>query len=211
LNVLRTCASHAVKKFVYASSMAVYADAPTPDPLPETHAAVPESPYGVAKLACERYSMLVAEQSGFEAVALRYFNTYGPRQTYTPYVGVVTIFIRRLLQGDPPLIYGDGTQCRDFVHVDDVVDCTYRAMIRSVSGEVFNVGSGIGTSINELAALLAARLRPGLLPVYCAEHPGELRNSIADIRKARDVLEYQPRFRLEDKLDEIIAWNRGVA
>jgi nucleoside-diphosphate-sugar epimerase len=143
-------------------------------------------------------------------VALRYFNTYGPRQTYTPYVGVITIFIRQLLQGEPPMIFGDGTQCRDFVHVDDVVDCTYRAMIRHVPGEVLNVGSGIGTSVNEVAALLTARLRPGLRPVYCEEHPGELRNSIADIHKARALLEYQPRFKLEDKVDDIIAWNRGV-
>jgi len=72
------------------------------------------------------------------------------------------------------------------------------------------VGSGVGTSVNEVAALLAARLRPGLLPVYSDEHPGELRNSIADIHKARTLLEYQPRFKLEDKVDEIIAWNRGV-
>jgi len=210
LNVLQLCAAQSVKKFVYASSMAVYADALRPDPLPETHPTVPVSPYGVAKLACERYSMLIAGQSGFQAVALRYFNTYGPRQTYTPYVGVVTIFVRRLLQGEPPVIFGDGAQCRDFVHVDDVVDCTYRAMLCHVHGEVFNVGSGIGTTVNELAALLAARLRPGMLPAYAEQHPGELRNSIADITKARTLLEFEPRFRLEDKVDDIIAWNRGT-
>ena len=210
LNVLRACASFAVKKFVYASSMAVYADSPRSHPLPETYATTPVSPYGVAKLACERYAMLVAEQSGFQAVALRYFNTYGPRQNYTPYVGVITIFIQRLLRGEPPIIFGDGEQCRDLVYVGDIVDCTYRAMVRDVHNKVFNVGSGAGISVNRVAELLCARLQPGLSPVHAAEHPGELRNSVADIRKARQLLGYEPQSRLEDKLDEIIAWNRGM-
>ncbi len=210
LNVLRACASLAVKKFVYASSMAVYADAPQPHPLPETYATMPVSPYGVAKLACERYAELVAEQSGFQAVALRYFNTYGPRQTYTPYVGVITIFVQRLLRGEPPIVFGDGEQCRDLVYVGDIVDCTYRAMVHDVHNEIFNVGSGAGISVNRIAELLCARLQPGLKPVHAAEHPGELRNSVADIRKARQLLGYEPRGRLEDELDEIIAWNRRV-
>jgi UDP-glucose 4-epimerase len=210
LNVLRACASRAVKRLVYASSMAVYADAPRPYPLTEAHATTPVSPYGVAKLACERYAMLVAEQSGFQAVALRYFNTYGPRQTYTPYVGVITIFIQRLLRGEPPIIFGDGEQCRDFVYVGDIVDCTYRAIMRDVHNEIFNVGSGIGISVNRVAQLLCARLQPGLGPVHAAEQPGELRNSVADIRRARQVLGYEPQVSLEDKLDEIIAWNRGM-
>jgi UDP-glucose 4-epimerase len=210
LNVLRACATLSVKKFVYASSMAVYADAPRPNPLPETYATTPVSPYGIAKLACERYAALVAEQSGFQSVALRYFNTYGPRQTYTPYVGVITIFVQRLLRGEPPVIFGDGEQCRDLVYVGDIVDCTYRAIVCDVHNKVFNVGSGVGISVNRVADLLCARLQPGLSPVHAAEHPGELRNSVADICKARQLLGYEPQSRLEDKLDEIIAWNRGM-
>nr|MBC7244102.1 SDR family NAD(P)-dependent oxidoreductase [Chloroflexota bacterium] len=209
LNVLRACASARIKKFVYASSMAVYADAEKPVPLPETHPTVPISPYGVAKLASERYAMLVAEQSGFQAVALRYFNTYGPRQGFTPYVGVITIFIQRLLRGEPPLIFGDGEQCRDFVYVGDVVEATFRALVRPVHGEVCNVGSGVGTSVNQLAALLCARMHPGIEPQHIPAHPGELRNSVADIRKARELLGYEPRGRLVEKIDEVIAWNRG--
>jgi UDP-glucose 4-epimerase len=211
LNVLRVCAAHGVKKFVYASSMAVYADAPQPFPLPEAYETAPISPYGVAKLACERYAALVAGQSGFDAVALRYFNTYGPRQTFTPYVGVITIFIQRLLRGEPPLIFGDGEQCRDFVYVGDVVEGTLRAMSSDVHNEVFNIGSGVGTSVNQVAALLCARLHPDLAPIHVAEHPGELRNSVADIQKARQMLGYEPRSRLEDRIDEIIAWNRRMA
>jgi len=211
LNVLRVCAAHGVKKFVYASSMAVYADAPQPFPLSEAYETAPISPYGVAKLACERYAALVAGQSGFDAVALRYFNTYGPRQTFTPYVGVITIFIQRLLRGEPPLIFGDGEQCRDFVYVGDVVEGTLRAMSSDAHNEVFNIGSGVGTSVNQVAALLCARLHPDLAPIHVAEHPGELRNSVADIQKARQMLGYEPRSRLEDRIDEIIAWNRRMA
>jgi UDP-glucose 4-epimerase len=210
LNVLRACASAGIKKFIYASSMAVYADSAKPVPLPETHPTVPISPYGVAKLASERYAMLVAAQSGFQAVALRYFNTYGPRQTFTPYVGVITIFIQRLLRGEPPLIFGDGEQCRDFVYVGDVVEATYRALVCPVDGEVCNIGSGVGTSVNQIAALLCARLGPGIEPQHVPAHPGELRNSIADISKAKQLLGYEPRARLSEKIDEIIAWNREV-
>ncbi len=140
LNVLEQSARAGIVKFVYASSMAVYADAPTPDPIPETHPTVPISPYGIAKLAGERYALLVGEQAGFDAVALRFFNTYGARQTFTPYVGVITIFIQRLLRGEAPLIYGDGEQCRDFVYVGDIVAGIYGAMTHDVDGEAINVG-----------------------------------------------------------------------
>jgi UDP-glucose 4-epimerase len=211
LNMLRACASHGVKKLIYASSMAVYADSSAPVPLSESYHTAPISPYGVAKLACERYAMLVAAQSGFNAVALRYFNTYGPRQTYTPYVGVVTIFVQRLLRGEPPVIFGDGEQCRDLVYVGDIVEATFRAMACDVSNEVLNVGSGRGVTVNQIAALLCARLRPDISPQRVPAHPGELRNSIADIARARRILGYEPKVRLEDKIGEIVAWNRGIA
>ena len=210
LNVLRACASRRAKKLIYSSSMAVYADAPSPVPLPESYDTVPISPYGVAKLASERYAMLVAAQSGFEAVALRIFNTYGPRQTFTPYVGVITIFVQRLLRGEPPIIFGDGEQCRDFVYVGDVVEAMFRAMLSDVHGGVFNVGSGRGISVNQIASLLCARLRPDISPRYAPAHAGELRNSVADISKAQRLLGYEPHSQLEERIDEVIAWNRGT-
>jgi UDP-glucose 4-epimerase len=211
LTVLRACVSRKVKKLVYASSMAVYADAPQPVPVSEDYSTAPISPYGIAKLASEQYATLVAGQSGFDAVALRYFNTYGPRQTFTPYVGVITIFIQQLLRGERPVIFGDGEQCRDFVYVGDIVDATIRAMTSDVSGEVFNVGSGRGMSVNQIAVLLCERLAPQIAPQHVAAHPGELRNSIANIDKARRLLGYEPYGRLEDKIDELIAWNQELA
>ena len=211
LNLLRACAAQNVDRFVYASSMAVYADASTDKPIAEDHATVPISPYGVAKLACERYVMLVAAQSGFDAVALRYFNTYGPRQTFTPYVGVITIFIQRLLRGEPPVIFGDGEQCRDFVHVGDIVDATVRAMDCQECNGVLNIGSGQGTTVNQVAQLLCSRLKPDISPEHAPPQPGELRSSVADIRRAKQLLGYEPHGQLAERIDEVIAWNRSLA
>ncbi|MBA3534576.1 MAG: SDR family NAD(P)-dependent oxidoreductase, partial [Ardenticatenales bacterium] len=127
LNLLEAAVRNGVPRFIYASSMAVYADAPTPTPISESHPTQPVSPYGIAKLAGEQYVLNLAQQFGFEGVVLRYFNTFGPGQSFTPYVGVTTIFIRRLLQGESLTIFGDGEQRRDFVHVVDVAAATVAA------------------------------------------------------------------------------------
>jgi len=208
LSVLRHCGSSGVLKFIFASSMAVYADSSLPQPLPESYATIPISPYGVSKLACERYAQLVGHQAGFETISLRLFNTYGPRQTFTPYVGVITIFIQRLLRGEAPEVFGDGEQCRDFVYVGDVVEGMYRALVRDVGDETFNIGSGQGVTVNEIASLLCSKLRPGLQPLHAPAHAGELHNSIADIRQARRLLGFEPRARLEERINEVIGWNR---
>jgi UDP-glucose 4-epimerase len=121
LNLLQCMADGAVRTAVFASSMAVYADSERPAPLAEGAPLAPISPYGIAKLAAERYWLMMCAHFGIPGTVLRYFNTYGPGQTPTPYVGVITIFIHRLLRGEAPVIYGDGEQRRDFVHVDDVV------------------------------------------------------------------------------------------
>ncbi len=208
LSLLQGCAAHKVRRFVYASSMGVYADAPSPDPIDETHTAEPISPYGVSKLAGEKYLLCLADALDVEPVILRYFNTYGPRQGYTPYVGVVTIFIKRLLAGEPPVIFGDGEQRRDFVYVGDLVHATVLAMQKDVAGEVFNVGTGRATSIKEVADMLCEKLNPALRPIYAPEQMGELRYSVADISKARRLLGYEPQGRLEERMDEVIAWQR---
>jgi UDP-glucose 4-epimerase len=209
LNVLRCSAGRGVRKIVFASSMAVYADSPKAEPLSEEHPQEPISPYGIAKLAAERYCLQIARDSGIDCHVLRYFNTYGPGQTFTPYVGVVTIFIRRLLQGERPMIYGDGEQRRDFVHVDDVVRANLLSLRSGVGHGVFNVGTGRATSVNEIAALLGERIDPGCAPYHVEAHPGELRNSIADIARAATTLGYRPSTRLEDRIDEVIDYCRS--
>lgn len=208
LNLLGACARKKVERFLFASSMAVYGDSPEPMPVPESYPLSPLSPYGISKLAAEHYVRLLAPRFGIRSVILRYFNVYGPRQTFTPYVGVVTIFVRRLLQGLAPVIFGDGKQCRDFVHVRDVARATVMALESDADGEVFNVGTGVGTSVEQIASLLIARIRPGAVPIYEAPHPGEVRYSIADISRIRTLLGFRPQAVFAEQIPEIIEWNR---
>lgn len=208
LGVLRACAGTSVRKLVFASSMAVYADSPTPEPVREDHLAEPLSPYGIAKLAAEKYCLQLASDMGMHCHVLRYFNTYGPGQTFTPYVGVITIFIRRLLEGQVPTIYGDGEQRRDFVYVDDIVAANLLAMKSPLPRALFNVGTGIATSVNEVADMLCRRIAPGIRPRHVEAHPGELRNSIADIGAISSALGYRPAGRLEERIDEVVDFYR---
>ena len=208
LGALKGSAEAGVKKFIFASSMAVYADSPSPFPISEEYPTHPISPYGLSKLAAERYCLLMAESLGLETVILRYFNTYGRGQTYNPYVGVITIFINQLLSDRAPTIFGDGEQLRDFIHVSDVVKASLLAMRADCPGEVFNVGTGSATSINRIAALLADRIRSGRAPQYAEAAEGELLNSVADIAKARRLLGFVPTVHIEDRINEVIEWNR---
>lgn len=209
LQVLHHCGKGRVKRFVFASSMAVYGDSPNPKPISESYLQEPISPYGLSKLAAEKYVGLLARRLGLPSVCLRYFNVYGPRQTFTPYVGVITIFIRNLQQGRPPTVFGDGNQQRDFVYVGDITRATLLALESDVTGEVFNVGSGKGTSVNQVARLLIQKLKPGLEPLHAPPQPGEIRHSIADISKIRERLGFRPEAELTEKIEEVIAWNEG--
>jgi UDP-glucose 4-epimerase len=205
LRLLQAAAGAGVKRIIHASSMAVYADSPLPVPISEDHRTDPASPYGIAKLASERYVLMMGPALGIEPVVLRYFNTFGTRQTFTPYVGVITIFVTRLLQNQNISIYGDGGQVRDFVHVSDVVQANLLAMKnKEAAGHVFNIGSGRGTSVLQLANLLKNKLNPAATIEFEAVHPEELRNSIADISLASQVLAYTPRTNLEGQLTEVI-------
>jgi len=154
LSLLKACLDSNVKHFIYASSAAVYGKTET---LPINESLVPQpiSPYGASKLAAESYCKPFPQVFGLENVCLRYSNVYGPRQTYGPYSGVITIFINQLLDNQPPIIQGDGEQTRDFVNIKDVVDASMLALTRkNAVGEVFNIGSGIAVSINQVVSML---------------------------------------------------------
>jgi UDP-glucose 4-epimerase len=192
-----------VRWFVLASSMGVYADAPAPVPISEQHPTEPLSPYGVGKLAAEKLATQILALRGIPLTTLRFFNTFGPGQAYTPYVGVLTIFITKLLSGEAPVIFGDGEQRRDFVHVDDIVAGVMAAPGRATG--TYNLGTGTATSLNELAALAIAHTGASVTPRYDAARPGELRYSIADITAARTALGYAPRRTLAAGLPAIVA------
>lgn len=206
LEALRAAHRAGVRRFVFASSMAVYADSPGGAPVTESHPLDPASPYGIHKLAAEREVLLVGRHLGVEAVALRYFNVFGPRQGFTPYVGAATIFATRLLRGEPITVFGDGLQTRDFVHVGDVARATALALTEPAAvGGVFNVGSGRGTTVRALAAMLTERLRPGAPWEHAPARPEEIRHSVADLTRARASLGYAPATDLAAQLDAVIA------
>jgi UDP-glucose 4-epimerase len=201
-NLVRLLDRTRVRWFTLASSMAVYADLPAPEPIAESHSTAPIAPYGVSKLAAEQICRQMLGALGVPLTVLRFFNTYGPGQTYTPYVGVITIFVTRLLNGQPPVIFGDGEQQRDFVHVDDITAGVVASLGRAAG--TFNLGSGRGTSLNALARLLIRHLGSNADVRYEPARPGELRFSIADIRAARDAFGYTPAGALESDLDGVV-------
>ncbi len=205
LLLLKSAAKHGVQRFIYASSMAIYADSQQPVPVPETYSQVPASPYGIAKLAAEQYILMVGHELGLQPAVLRYFNTFGTRQTYTPYVGVITIFITQLLQKKDITIFGDGEQRRDFVHVSDIVQANLLSLKNEKAvGKIFNIGTGHGTSVNEVAAILISKIYPEARIRHEIARAEELRYSIADICKARNLLGYIPETNLSAQIPEVI-------
>lgn len=205
-NVIRCLDPERIRHVVMASTMAVYADRPERRPVDESHRLAPLSPYGVGKMSSEMIGAQVLGGLGVPFTALRYFNTYGVGQRYTPYVGVVTIFVTRLLRGEPPVIFGDGEQERDFVHVEDIVAGTVAALGKEPG--TYNLGTGRGTTVRQVADLLVERIAPELRPEHGPEQAGELRYSVADIGAAERALGYRPRRTLEDEIDAVIA---GIA
>jgi UDP-glucose 4-epimerase len=203
--VMRAAQRCGAARVIAASSMAVYADHERAQPIGELHPTRPISPYGISKLAAEQLVLGMGRAAGVGSVVLRFFNTYGPGQALSPYVGAVTIFTHAIAAGRVPVIYGDGEQCRDFVHVADVVQAVLAALDSPVSGEIFNVGTGVATSVNRVCTLVREALGPSSpQPAHAPAVAGELRYSIADIAKARRLLGYSPSHRLDDALPDVV-------
>lgn len=199
LNVLLAARDEGVGRVVFASSSSVYGDADG-FPRDETQRPQPLSPYGVAKLAAESYCRAFWQVYGLETVSLRYFNVFGPRQDpASQYAAVVPRFIARLLEGKPPVIYGDGTQSRDFTYVGNVVAGNLlAASAPDVAGEVLNVATGGSLTVNELSAAIQETLGVDIEPVYEPARVGEIEHSAADISRARRLLGYEPQQSVEE-------------
>jgi len=208
LKALRAAKSAGVERFQYASSMAVYGTVEY-SPQDEEHPINPTSPYGVSKYASERYILNLAEAWGIEPVICRYFNTYGPRQTPSPYVGVITIFCRKLFEGEEPQIFGDGEQVRDFIHVEDIARGSVMALQNAPSGTVINLGTGIGTSVNQIAELLVEKINPAIKPEHLPPVPGEPGDSIADAALAEKLIGWKAMIKLNEGIGDAIEWNRS--
>ena len=209
LNLLKACLDSGIKRFIYASSSSVYGETETL-PKKETLPPQPISPYAASKLAAENYCKAFYKVYGLETVSLRYFNVYGPRQTYGLYSGVITIFINRLLNDEPPIIYGDGTQTRDFPDVQDAVQASMLSLrCKNAVGEEFNIATGKQTTINQLAqTLLSLTGKTSLRPKHAEPRQGDIKHSYADISKAKRVLGYKPKITLKEGLNALVEWYR---
>jgi UDP-glucose 4-epimerase len=204
LNVLVAAKECNVDKVVYASSCAVYGDT-SELPIREDIKPDPKSPYAVSKLTGEQYCTSFSEVYGLKTVCLRYFNVYGPKQDpSSDYAAVIPRFITRVLANKSPIIYGDGTQTRDFIFVKDVVNANLLAAERGAG--VLNVASGKSISINELADKIIEMIGKNLEPVYEPPRPGEIKHSLAAIAQAEKELNYRPRFDLEKGVTETIRY-----
>jgi nucleoside-diphosphate-sugar epimerase len=207
--VLRAAADAGVRRIVYAASSSAYGDTEVL-PKSEQMRPVPKSPYAVQKLLGEHYMSVFQQCFGLQTVSLRYFNVYGPRQDpSSPYSGVISVFMKSLLDGQAPTIYGDGEQSRDFTFVEDVAALNVEvAHAEGVEGGLFNAGNGERYTLNEVWDTLKRIHGCNLSPVYATERPGDVRHSQADISATRAAFRYRPAASLEQGLRKTLEWYR---
>jgi UDP-glucose 4-epimerase len=211
LNVLLAARDEGIRRVVFSSSASVYGSSrqmPTTEESPPD----PVSPYGVAKLAAERYCVSFSRvYESFEAVVLRYFNVFGPRQSpFSQYAAAVPLFITQIAAGDEITVYGDGEQSRDFTFVGNVVDATMRAgSVVGVSGQIFNVAAGSPASVNHVAETIGTIVGKPVRRRELPPRPGDLRDSWADLTKSQRVLGYAPTVALEAALRATVDFLRG--
>ena len=211
LNVLVAARDAGVKRLVFAGSSSAYGNTPTL-PKHEDMPANPLSPYALQKVVGEQYLKMFTALYGLETVSIRYFNVFGPRQDPTsPYSGVISVFATALLENRSPKIYGDGGQTRDFTYVKNVVDGVLRACeAPQASGEVINVATGGRISLNELFQEMKRIVGATVEPTYVEPRAGDVRDSQADIRKAKALLGYEPTVSFADGLEATIEWYRAA-
>jgi nucleoside-diphosphate-sugar epimerase len=212
LNLLVAARDAGVRRLVYAGSSSAYGNTPTL-PKHEQMPTAPLSPYALQKLVAEQYCCLFTQLYGLETVTIRYFNVFGPRQDpSSPYSGVISLFSTALLQGRRPTIYGDGEQTRDFTYVANVVDGVLRACdAPEASGQVINVATGGRISLNGLLQAMNRIVGSDIAPIYAEGRAGDVRDSQADISKARRLLGYEPTVSLDEGLRRTLDWCREEA
>ena len=208
LNILEAARRGDVKKVVFASSSAVYGNVSEKDlPLKEDRMLSPPSPYAVTKLVGEHYCRIFSELYGLETICLRYLNVYGPGQNPdSAYAAVIPRFIRSIVRGERPVVFGDGLQSRDFVFVKDVVQANILAMKSKVRHGVFNVGTGESVNLLQLIEMISKISGKDIKPIFTDPRPGDIKHSLSDISKIKQELGYGPEYNLEDGLKKTMEW-----
>jgi len=207
LNILVAARDNKVKRVVFAASSSAYGDTPTL-PKSEDMQPLPISPYGVSKYVGELYAQTFGRCYGLENVSLRYFNIFGPRQDPdSPYSGVLSRFSTAFLDSTPPVVFGDGEQTRDFTYVDNAVQANILACeAPSASGRTFNIGTGHAVSLNQVLQMLQKASGKTLETKYEPSREGDIRDSLADIRLAKEFLGYEPTVLFEEGLERTYSW-----
>ena len=207
LNLMLAARDAGVRSFVQASSSSVYGDDPAPRKL-EGREGKPLSPYAISKLVNEKYARVFQDLFGFQAVSLRYFNVFGPRQDpFSQYAAVIPLFITKVLKGERPTIFGDGEQSRDFTFVENVVEGNLLAARSDRGGgEAINLACGERLTVNALLAAVNAVLGTKVEAVYADPRPGDILHSTADVDKSRRVLGFEPRVTFLDGLKATVDW-----
>jgi len=207
INVLQACTRHAVRKVLYASTGGALYGEGRKLPATEDHPVNPEAPYGASKHSFEHYLYLWKMLHGLDYTVLRYPNVYGPRQNPHGEAGVNAIFIGLMLEGKRPRIFGTGEQLRDYVFVDDIVEANVLALSKG-SGDMVNIGSGVGTSVKQIFTELKSILGFEGEPIYDAPRAGEIQRIYLDATRAREVLGWRPRVGFREGLEKTVAWAR---
>jgi UDP-glucose 4-epimerase len=205
LNVLETAREFGINRVVFSSSAGTFGELKTL-PITEDHPQEPDSPYGASKLAAEKMCLIYNKLYGMKNICLRYFNVFGPHQRFDAYGNVIPIFANRLLRKEPILIFGDGEQTRDFVNVRDVVSANLKAVFSEEVQGVFNIGSGTRISINQLAEMMQKAAGVTTDIQYLPPRPGDVRDSLAEISKAKQFLGYDPGIDIYADLVEYWNW-----
>jgi len=210
LQVLEEARKAGVRKIVASSSAGIFGELKTL-PIKEDHPVEPDSPYGCTKLCEEKLCLSYAKLYDIEAVCLRYFNVYGPNQRFDAYGNVIPIFVFRMLRNEPLLIYGDGEQTRDFVHVDDVVQANIKAADAAGVSGAFNIASGTRITINHLVKMITKNESNDVKAEHGPERPGDVKHSLADISLAHEKINYLPSVDLESGIKEYVEWARKIS
>ena len=207
LNLLKASIKNKVKRLIYASSSSVYGDSeklPKDESMPPN----PKSIYAVTKLTAEYYCRIFYSLYGLKTISLRYFNVFGKRQNPDSiYSAVIPIFIKKIISDKPPIIYGDGNQTRDFTYIDNVIYANYLSVLsdnKSIYGNYYNVACGQNISLNEIISLLAKYFKKEIKPRYIKERIGDIKHSLASIKKIKEGLNYIPIIQFNKGLEELI-------
>ena len=209
LQVLEAARKKGVRKIVTSSSAGIFGELKT-IPIKEDHPIEPDSPYGCTKLCEEKLCLSYAKLYDIEAVCLRYFNVYGPNQRFDAYGNVIPIFVFRMIRNEPIIIYGDGEQTRDFVHVDDVVQANIKAADSIGVNGAFNIASGKRVTINRLVDIITRGNSTKIKIEHSPERPGDVRHSLADLSLALEKINYTPTVDFERGIEQYVKWARTI-